>query len=152
LPAEVLDAVPMPINFHPGPPEHPGFAPYSWARYQRDYKYGVTAHRMVPKVDAGPILGVMYFPVYPSDSVYRLQQRAHRYLFTLAIAVACRGETGWEDRPRCTARWARSARTLAEFEALRQLNVNMSAAQIARRIHACAYPGQPGAQFPEDRR
>lgn len=130
------------INYHPGPPEHPGFAPYSWALYHGDESYGVTKHEMVARVDAGRILAVQRFPIYQGDSVYRLQQRTMRHLVALCLAK--------EERFAVTTDvvWQRGPRTRADFERnLRRLIPYMPEREIVRRIHACQYPGRPGAMF-----
>ncbi len=51
------------INFHPGPPSYPGYAPYSFALYEGAQNYGITAHEMIEKVDAGRILAMDAFSI-----------------------------------------------------------------------------------------
>jgi methionyl-tRNA formyltransferase len=59
VPPGVLDALGYgAYNFHPGPPEYPGWAPAHFAVYDRAPLFGATAHVMVERVDAGPIVGV----------------------------------------------------------------------------------------------
>jgi hypothetical protein len=41
------------VNFHPGPPSYPGWAPAHFALYDQADEFGATAHLMVEKVDAG---------------------------------------------------------------------------------------------------
>src|SRR2546425_736385 len=56
-------------NMHPGPlPEYAGLNAVSWALYQNESKHGVTIHRMVPRVDAGPIAYTASFPVGEEDT------------------------------------------------------------------------------------
>jgi UDP-4-amino-4-deoxy-L-arabinose formyltransferase/UDP-glucuronic acid dehydrogenase (UDP-4-keto-hexauronic acid decarboxylating) len=44
------------FNLHPGPlPRYAGLNVVLWAIYRGEKSYGVTVHRMVPEVDAGPI-------------------------------------------------------------------------------------------------
>ena len=50
------------INFHPGPPDYPGWAPSHFALYERATEFGATVHVMVEQVDAGPIIDVARFP------------------------------------------------------------------------------------------
>lgn len=54
---EVLDAPSLGcLNLHPGPlPEYAGLNTPCWAIYEGAEIFGVTLHRMVPEVDAGPI-------------------------------------------------------------------------------------------------
>jgi methionyl-tRNA formyltransferase len=51
------------VNFHPGPPNLPGHAPYSFAIYQEAKIHGVTAHEMLDRVDSGRIIAVESFPI-----------------------------------------------------------------------------------------
>jgi methionyl-tRNA formyltransferase len=61
------------INFHPGPPGYPGWAPSHFALYQRATEFGATVHIMVEQVDAGPIIDVARFPVPRDISVLGLE-------------------------------------------------------------------------------
>ena len=54
------------INFHPGPPSYPGWAPAHFALYERATEFGATVHVMVERVDAGPIIDVARFAI-PRD-------------------------------------------------------------------------------------
>ncbi len=55
------------INFHPAPlPRYAGLNPYSWALMHGEASYGVTWHVLVPKVDAGDIVGQALFPIEAS--------------------------------------------------------------------------------------
>lgn len=68
--AEVL-AVPRvgSFNLHPGAlPEYAGRNAPSWAVYHGETSHAVTLHRMVPQVDAGPIVFRADFPLGPTDT------------------------------------------------------------------------------------
>ena len=57
------------FNLHPGPlPRYAGLNAVSWAIYQGEATHGVTVHRMVPRLDAGPIAYQRTFPIGPADS------------------------------------------------------------------------------------
>ena len=49
-------------NFHPGPPQYPGWAPAHFALYEHASEFGATAHAMDERVDSGPIVDVALFP------------------------------------------------------------------------------------------
>jgi hypothetical protein len=49
-------------NFHPGPPQFPGWAPAHFALYEHASEFGATAHAMDERVDSGPIVDVALFP------------------------------------------------------------------------------------------
>jgi methionyl-tRNA formyltransferase len=61
-------------NFHPGPPQYPGWVPSHFAIYDRVKYFGATAHLMIERVDAGPIVGVEMFGVAPDTSVMACKQ------------------------------------------------------------------------------
>ena len=59
VPAQILAALGFgAYNFHPGPPHYPGWVPSHFAIYDKAENFGATAHAMIERVDAGPIVGV----------------------------------------------------------------------------------------------
>jgi methionyl-tRNA formyltransferase len=58
LSAETLAAAPLGgVNLHPSLlPRHRGPVPTIWARAEAPARFGVTVHRLVPRIDAGAIL------------------------------------------------------------------------------------------------
>jgi methionyl-tRNA formyltransferase len=59
LPDPVLEAPRLGcFNLHPAPlPRYAGLNSVSWAIYRGEHKHGVTLHKMVHEIDAGPIVG-----------------------------------------------------------------------------------------------
>jgi methionyl-tRNA formyltransferase len=55
---EVLEAARLGgFNLHPGPlPRYAGLNSVSWAIYRGEKEHGVTLHKLVPEIDAGPII------------------------------------------------------------------------------------------------
>lgn len=53
-------------NFHPGPPEYPGWLPAAFALYDGAAQFGATLHEIAAKVDSGTICDVEAFAV-PED-------------------------------------------------------------------------------------
>lgn len=75
LPPRVLDAVPHPINLHPGfLPWGRGYWPTYWAIADRS-PAGCTLHRMVALVDKGEIVARKRVPVLPTDDGQALTAR-----------------------------------------------------------------------------
>jgi methionyl-tRNA formyltransferase len=67
VPKNILDVLGyQAFNFHPGPPQYPGWAPYSFALYEGAKSFGITVHQMTEEVDAGPIIAVEQFPLAPN--------------------------------------------------------------------------------------
>jgi methionyl-tRNA formyltransferase len=76
------------FNFHPGPPAYPGWAPAHFALYNRETVFGATAHVMIERVDAGPIIGVARFPIPARISVLGLEGLAYAHLAQLFWRMA----------------------------------------------------------------
>jgi len=75
------------VNFHPSPPEWPGRGGASLALYHEAMTYGATAHVMHPKVDAGPILSVRRFSIFPGESCESLFSRAENACLELFYEI-----------------------------------------------------------------
>ncbi len=76
------------INFHPGPPSYPGWAPAHFALYNRESQFGATAHLMVEQVDAGAIIEAKLFPIPADISVLGLEGLAYAHLAHLFWRMA----------------------------------------------------------------
>jgi methionyl-tRNA formyltransferase len=64
VPPRVLDQVGFgAYNFHPASPRFPGWGCAHFAIHEGAREFGATAHVMLEKVDAGPIVGVELFDV-----------------------------------------------------------------------------------------
>ncbi len=67
------------VNFHPGPPEYPGFGCYNFALLDKVNKYGSTVHIINDQFDNGRILNVNKFKVsYKNLNLERLIDMTHR--------------------------------------------------------------------------
>jgi len=94
------------INFHPGPPEYPGIGCTNFAIYEGVAAFGVTCHHMASKVDTGPIIRVLRFPVYPTDTVLSLTQKCYGYIAYLFYEIADL-IVGGKSLPESDERWSR---------------------------------------------
>lgn len=133
-------------NFHPGPPSYPGKHPVSFAIYEGAPRFGATAHEMLAKVDAGPIVGVEWFdmPANPRlsqvekltfEACVRLLSRLGPALATSPEPLPTIGEswTGWKSRQR-------------DFDALCALPADITRDELDRRERAFA-DGLPGTLY-----
>lgn len=77
-------------NLHPGPPDYPGWAPSSHAIMDGAETFGITLHRMVAAVDAGPIVSVLRFPMPKDATLSRLDLLAEKAAYKLFMRVAGR--------------------------------------------------------------
>ena len=75
LPPQVIDAVPHPLNLHPGYlPYGRGYWPTYWA-VADESPAGCTLHRMAPLVDRGEIVAQKRVPLLPTDTGETLTRR-----------------------------------------------------------------------------
>ena len=76
------------FNFHPGPPERPGYRPAAFAAADRASSFGVTFHSMIEEVDAGPIHALRRFSVDGAADEEAISVAAYGNLLWLAAEVA----------------------------------------------------------------
>jgi len=137
VPAAVLDAFGHgAYNFHPGPPDYPGWAPAHFAIYEQAKTFGATAHVMTERVDAGPIVGTETFPIPPDIGVRRLEELAYislAYLFwRLSKALAT------ESAPLrvLPIRWNPRKSTRRDYAEMCRIPMDISKAELDRRVKA----------------
>ena len=117
VPGRVLKALGFSAyNFHPGPPNYPGRVPAHFAIYDKATTFGVTAHVMIERVDAGPIIGVESFPVPPGATVERLEELAFIHLARLF--------------------WQHAKVLATQSEPLAELAIQWSGRRSSHRLHA----------------
>ena len=123
-------------NFHPGPPEYPGWAPAHFALYEGARRFGATAHVMTKRVDSGPIVGVKSFDIPEGANVRDLEQIAFvrlAYLFwRLSRSIAC--ESG--PLPTLPVAWTGTKSTRRMYEKLCDIPSDIEPTELARRIRA----------------
>ena len=123
-------------NFHPGPPDYPGWAPAHFALYDGARRFGATAHVMAKRVDSGPIIGVESFRIPDNVGVRELEQIAFvrlAYLFwRLARSIACESAP----LPTLPIAWSGTKSTRRMYEKLCDIPSNIEPAELARRIRA----------------
>lgn len=73
------------LNLHNAPlPRYRGVAPINWALKNGERIHGVTIHELVPRVDAGPVVGQVLFPIDPEeDEVIDVYDRSIEFGYTL---------------------------------------------------------------------
>lgn len=136
VPRAILDALGYgAYNFHPGPPEYPGWLPGHFARYDRAANFGVTAHVMTPKVDAGPIIAVRRFATPPGD-LMALEQEAFGELARLFWDLAPALATSAEPLPVLPLTWGPKKSTRRDCLDLCQVPPTVEIDDLDRRIAA----------------
>ena len=144
LPQAVLDAARIAaVNFHPAPPKWPGVGSASFALYEADQSFGVTAHLMAAKVDSGPILKTLRFPILPDDDCELLWSRALHHALTLFYDVAFDLVTSKQARL-SGEKWERPAITRKQFEQWMRILPGTPVEEIRRKVRALRHPRFPG--------
>jgi methionyl-tRNA formyltransferase len=105
-------------NFHPGPPEYPGWMPSHFAIHDGVGKFGATAHIMIEKVDAGPIVAVERFAVPPNAVLETLEQLAYMHAARLLWRLAGTLATERAPLPEIPVQWSGRRSTRRMFAEL----------------------------------
>ena len=135
VPRRILDQLGYgAYNFHPGPPNYPGFVPSHFATYDGATRFGATAHAMIAQVDAGPIVGVELFDIPPGTGVLALERLAFtelaRLLWKLAKPLAAQAEP----LQRLPIRWCGKKSTRRMYEAMCDIPPDISSEELERRM------------------
>ncbi|WP_456710962.1 formyltransferase family protein [Bradyrhizobium sp. USDA 4452] len=123
-------------NFHPGPPQYPGWAPAHFALYDGARTFGATAHVMAARVDSGPIVGVESFIIPDKISVRGLEQIAYVRLAHLFWRMS-RDLARDPAPPReLEIAWCGIKSTRQMYRDMCELPAGISAGELTRRIRA----------------
>ncbi len=123
-------------NFHPGPPDYPGWVPSHFAVYDRATAFGTTAHVMTEQVDSGPIVGIELFDIPPGTGVFDLEKLAFTAAAWLIWRVAPALATQREPLEPLPITWCRRRSTRRLYEAMCDIPADISAEELERRIYA----------------
>jgi methionyl-tRNA formyltransferase len=123
-------------NFHPGPPNYPGWAPAHFAVYDRVDAFGVTFHAMAERVDSGAILDVVSFPIPQACTVMGLGEFAYAHLLQLfeVWAEPLAGEPSL--MPRCELSWSGRTNTRRRYRDACDIPLDISSDELGRRMRA----------------
>jgi methionyl-tRNA formyltransferase len=137
VPKRILDALGFgAYNFHPGPPQYPGWMPAHFAIYDRATEFGATAHVMIERVDAGPIVGVEYFPVPQQAGVLKLEQLAYVQIAQMFWNLAPILANQTEPISELSVQWSGRKGTRRLHAALCDMAPDISEDELDRRIEA----------------
>ena len=104
------------FNFHPGPPEYPGYGCYNFALLDKANSYGSTIHIMNNKFDNGEILNIKRFKIsYKKINLDKLIAMTHKNIIKQAkkfINDILRGKL----RVNNIYKWKKKAYTKKKFE------------------------------------
>jgi methionyl-tRNA formyltransferase len=122
------------LNFHPGPPSYPGWAPAHFALYNRETEFGATVHVMVEQVDAGPIVDVALFPIPADISVLGLEGLAYAHLAQLFWRMARSLATDAGPPPTLPLKWGGKKYSRRAYRAICDIPLDIPKDELERRI------------------
>jgi len=136
VPKNILDSLGYGgINFHPGPPSYPGWAPYNFALYDEAKVYGTTAHYMEEKVDAGKIVGVKYFPIKKEIDFDQLFMASTESLSQLIREMSSQ-LIREKDLPSLSIQWGDKKFTKKLFKQYCEITEDITEKELSKRIKA----------------
>lgn len=127
------------FNFHPGPPEYPGFGCYNFALLDKVNYYGSTIHIINDKFDNGKIINVKRFKIsYKKINLEKLINKTHENIIKQAkefINIILNKKLKNESN----LKWKKKAYTRKEFEIAREIKFNDSKEKVLNKIKAFSY-------------
>jgi len=123
-------------NFHPGPPDYPGRTPVHFAIYDRATTFGTTAHAMVERVDAGPIVDIETFDIPPQTDLTELCELSYSCLARQFWRLAPELSTRAEPLPALPIQWSARKSTAWLYERMCDIPLDIANDELERRIAA----------------
>jgi len=121
-------------NFHPGPPEYPGWAPAHFALYEQATEFGATVHAMAARVDSGPIIEAVHFPIPPDIGVQGLEGLAYAHLARLFWQLSRHLATESEPLPQSQQQWGMRTYSRRAYQAICDIPLDISKEELDRRL------------------
>jgi methionyl-tRNA formyltransferase len=135
VPRSILDRLGFgAYNFHPGPPEYPGWAPAHFALYDRAREFGVTSHAMLERVDEGAIVQVDRFDIPPGSTVASLEEVAYMQLVRMFWGMAKALATEPAPLPSLPVGWSNRKNTRRRYASLCDIPFDISSDDLHRRM------------------
>jgi methionyl-tRNA formyltransferase len=122
------------LNFHPGPPRYPGWAPSHFALYEGATEFGATVHVMIERVDAGPIVDLVLFPIPPDISVLGLEGMTYAHLAQLFWRMAKSLATDPQLPPALAVEWSGRKYSRRDYRAMCDIPLDISKDELDRRL------------------
>ena len=127
------------FNFHPGPPEYPGFGCYNFAMLDKVNFYGSTVHIINDKFDSGKIINVKKFKFsYKKFNLEKLIRKTHENVIKQAKDFI-NDIQNKKLKIEGNLKWKKKAYTKKEFEAAREIKLNDTRKNILKKIKAFSY-------------
>ena len=127
------------FNFHPGPPEYPGFGCYNFAMLDKVNFYGSTLHIINDKFDSGKIINVKKFKFsYKKFNLEKLIRKTHENVIKQAKDFI-NDIQNKKLKIEGNLKWKKKAYTKKEFETAREIKLNDTRKNILKKIKAFSY-------------
>jgi len=139
IPARLLAMVTQaPYNIHPGSPAFPGSHPDAFAIVERASEFGATAHEMIDKVDAGPIVDVELFPIALNSTAEQLRDQAFVAAVELFTRIADHCVRSYGPLPVLPGtHWGKRKTSRKDYQALCQISPVLTAHDLSLLKRAC---------------
>jgi len=135
VPPETLDQLGFgAYNFHPGSPQYPGWAPAHFALYDEAKEFGGTVHRMIRRVDAGPIVDVEMFEIPAGITVSGLEELAYTKLVQIFWRLAGNLATQSEPLVERAMRWGTQRSSQRSYRDLCDIPLTIPKDELQRRL------------------
>jgi methionyl-tRNA formyltransferase len=121
-------------NFHPGPPQYPGWAPTHFALYDQATEFGATVHVMAEKVDSGPIIDVVLFPVPANASVATLEGMAYARLAMMFWKMSAILANVGDPLPTTSLQWNGAKKSRHNYQALCDIPLDIPKDELDHRL------------------
>jgi methionyl-tRNA formyltransferase len=139
VPADILETFTgRCYNFHPGPPTYPGRHPASFGIYEGARRFGVTAHEMLRRVDAGPIVGVEWFDMPATPRLSEVERLSFEAAVRLFMRLGPLLATSPLPLPPIGVQWSGWKSRQADFDTMCALPLDISTEELDRRVRAFA--------------
>ena len=137
VPGSILSALGYgAYNFHPGPPNYPGLMPAQMAVLEGAILYGVTAHVMIDRVDAGPIVGLDLFSVPQGSTAMELLGQAFQQMGIVFARLARPLAADPAPLPVLSVIWSKAKSTRQSMRRLSQVSPDLDAEGLDRVMRA----------------
>lgn len=135
VPPETLDRLGFgAYNFHPGSPQYPGWAPAHFALYEEAKEFGGTVHRMIRRVDAGPIVDVEMFEIPAGITVSGLEELSYTKLVQIFWRLAGNLATQSEPLVERAMRWGTQRSSQRAYRDLCDIPLTIPKDELQRRL------------------
>jgi methionyl-tRNA formyltransferase len=123
-------------NFHPGPPQYPGWAPAHFAVYEQATEFGATVHEMAERVDSGAIVDVAMFPMPSGIGVTKLESLVYTHLAQQFWKLAPTLATESRPLPRLPLHWSNKRNSRSAYRTICDIPFDITKEDLLRRVHA----------------